>query len=770
VKKIEVILFFYLIVIGITSHLLCIPEAVKAFLALPSFLVLPWLFGNSLLYISERLFHRAPQRSVWAHFIFSWLIGVFSLSVLSAMLQFFKQSAILANLHILVLLFITLSLVYKSFLQKSKERYQVIISRYSHNLRVDLLLCISIGLIPALIARIHVPFGFFGYGYMLPTIINQPALRMIEHGYMDLSLRWPEYLLTALSCMIFNCEPMSFNWSLPFLLAPLYSIGLYLLSYKLFKNRMLSLLTALFGPFINVGTTYRTLFFGQFIENPRSNTILYSIFPLTLLLTQEKISDKYYKIRDVIVSLFTLTVFWMAQYILVESAWFRAQALGLPRGYRLQVIRPIAMLIAPLAGSLIPEFFLANEFSKANFTQLLLIALVFQIFHEKECLLFILTLLLYILLIQLSKKKAVLIIEILNRKRMFNLSRLAFYMVIISAFLFIFLQWINVLNIYSSNLLSSLLWSPLGSAELRNTFIVKRLWFEDANSPIILALLIVGLFHILLSKDRKKLLILTMFSLTLLIYFLPDFWTYRAYKEFSPFMAIVLAISVCSIYELIFRTLNWLNRTNINKYLAPLALALMLSIIIPTLVFPVYTRFSFTYSNQQYYTCIADYEYQAALWLKENTPENTKIISDYRTMVLIIPLSNKIWLTDRQMNVLSLPDEDRQLVSYIKNNIFLAPDSKHAYEAIWNLSNRIPWQENPFLECTGLSESNITFVVIISARTVKWIEQQGIIDVAFPQYVNVNPKYLEIFLDTNYFELLLNIDDKIYVFKVKDKD
>jgi hypothetical protein len=762
-RKMDLISLSYLLIATLIFHFIDVLDFMKVFVALPTFIILPWLFGKSLLHTFEELSHKSLQHNSWSHFIFHWLIGTYLLSVLAALLQLLRQPIILANLHILILSFITSSLTYRIFLEKSGKNTQAITHNYSQNLIIDLLLCIFIGLVPALIARTHIPFGYFGGGWLLPTIIGQTALRLIEHGYIDLPWsRLPEYLLTALSCMIFNCEPMNFNWSLSFLLAPLYSIGLYMLSHRLFKNRTISLLTAFFGVFINIGSTHRTFFFDQFIENPRSNTILYAIFPLILYtIDKEILNNRKYKIKDIITSLFTLAIFLMSEYIILESDWFKAQVLNLSIGYRLYVIKPIGMTIIPFIGFLITKFLIKSKFSKENFQQLLLIAITFQLIHQMECLLFTLTLFLYILFTQLTKEK--------NQKRSFIHSNLLFYTIIIFTFLFIIFQWTGLIKIYSNNPLSSLLFPSLKRSEQQNLFINKRLWFEDANSPIILSLLIIGSVLIILSKNLKKLLILTMFSSTLLIYFFPDLWTYRAYKEFSPFMAIILAISAYEITELIAKTSNRLKKTLIKQYINLLSYTLILFIVTPSLVLPVYTRFSFTPPGQQSYTIIAKYEYETALWLRENTPENTRIISDYRTMILITPLANKIWLTEKQMNVPSLNNEDQQRVSYIKNEIFLAPNSKHAYEAIWNLSNQTPWDEQLFLESTKLSQTNITFVVIISTRTVKWIEQQGINDISLPQYGGVDQKYLEKFLDINYFIQLINIDNEIYVFKVKTK-
>ena len=675
-----------------------------------------------------------------------------------ALFQLFKLYVIIKNLHLLILAVIALNLIYKRYLLRNQIDDQT--RTFSFRLKTsDVLLCLSISLVPVLIVRMHIPFGYFGFGWMIPTIINQPALRIIEHGYMTLAGRWPEYLLTALSCMIFNCEPMSFNWVLPFVLGPLYSIGLYLLSYRLFNNRAVSIFTALFGAFLNIGSSYQTFFFDQFIANPRSNTILYSIFPLTLFFVDKELSSRNYKAKDVALSLLTLVTALLILYFPLETAWFRATSLGLPVGFRVQIIKPAVMLFAPFMGFIVSKI-LRNDFAKANFQRLFLIALTFELFHETECLLFIATIILYVLLRQFIGAR--ILLKLPAHKIKYSVSPM--HLIVAFTFLFVFLQWIGYLNIYNTNPISSVINPAYKLPEPGNLFLGKRRWFEDANSPVILSLLIIGSTLMIFSKKQKELFLVTMLSLTLLIYFLPDFWTYRAYKEFSPFIALVLANSVYSIYKLTVSVSTQFGFGHIKKYVTLFYVSVMLVILIPNLVSPVCARFSFSPPGKQSYTLIADYEYETAEWLRKYTPENARIISDFRTIVLITPLANKLWLTSRSMSVGGLSEYDKGLVLYIKNNIFLASDSRSAYEATLNLSNQVHWIDEYFIESRDSSLSN-ELLIVISARTIKWIEQRDINDVFFPQYGSIDPNYLERFRP-EYFRLLYNIDDEIYVLKV----
>ena len=68
------------------------------------------------------------------------------------------------------------------------------------------------------------------------------------------------------------------------------------------------------------------------------------------------------------------------------------------------------------------------------------------------------------------------------------------------------------------------------------------------------------------------------------------------------------------------------------------------------------------------------------------------------------------------------------------------------------------------LEATGLTPSKL--LIIVSSRTQKWLEQDGVADIFLPSYGGVNQKFLTNFHDTKYFKLIRNVDNEIYVFEV----
>ena len=119
------------------------------------------------------------------HFVFLWLAGTFFLSLSFALFQILNLPYIIKNYHVILILFIALVTTYR-FLS-SKGKHQTRRNLVSRQLYYDMLLCSSVGIISALMARLHVPFGYFAHSWLLPVTTNQPALRIIEYGYVDLT-------------------------------------------------------------------------------------------------------------------------------------------------------------------------------------------------------------------------------------------------------------------------------------------------------------------------------------------------------------------------------------------------------------------------------------------------------------------------------------------------------------------------------------------------------------------------------------------------------
>jgi len=155
--------------------------------------------------------------------------------------------------------------------------------------------------------------------------------------------------------------------------------------------------------------------------------------------------------------------------------------------------------------------------------------------------------------------------------------------------------------------------------------------------------------------------------------------------------------------------------------------------------------------------------------LRGNTLETEVIISDYWTMMLLNPMSNKIWLTDGQYLASSIRPEYQKLLVELGDRIFKASNSSEAYSNLQTMAkdmqDGIDWAEEYYIDSVAISPRNITFLIVLSSRTVEWLES-GSLDVMEPQYAPVNSSWLEVFNDTTYFIQLTEVSQQIYVFRL----
>jgi len=199
-----------------------------------------------------------------------------------------------------------------------------------------------------------------------------------------------------------------------------------------------------------------------------------------------------------------------------------------------------------------------------------------------------------------------------------------------------------------------------------------------------------------------------------------------------------------------------------------LTVALSLVLIFPLLFLPFYSRYSFFPEGSESNSYFADYDYQVATWIKENTPKNAIILSDYFSMKIYQGLSSRPVLFSG-LNAGEESNEAQAILWFIKQDILLAPTSEKAYYSIssfvknLNESQWIPWQEKNALASLRISLDNPSVFIVINPRTCIWLEQRGISDVR-PPYNNVNLAYLEPFHDSDYFKLVYKVENKIYVF------
>jgi len=129
-------------------------------------------------------------------------------------------------------------------------------------------------------------------------------------------------------------------------------------------------------------------------------------------------------------------------------------------------------------------------------------------------------------------------------------------------------------------------------------------------------------------------------------------------------MAMILAFSIymlCKIFN------NVLLKAKRNVWINKISSLLFIFLISIPLTQPYIER-SFTivdkYNNTQ--SVIASYEYELANWVKNNTPANTRIISDSFTMFVINGLSNRISIAQPAMHVADMQMGEIEKLKMIK--------------------------------------------------------------------------------------------------------
>ncbi|RLI98303.1 MAG: hypothetical protein DRP00_02220 [Candidatus Aenigmatarchaeota archaeon] len=750
-RKINVLCLFYVIFTAILSRGLFINfKAIEiSLIALPSFLILPYLFGRSILIAFNKFWHELglmPFDPI-SLFTFSWILGYYLAGILAGILTILHLSFFVKHLSFFMLAITTLTVIHE-WLKEGNQR-----QTFHINPRI-LILAPFVLLVASLPVATIKNFLPFPEAVIISTRTDllaavQPAYRIWEKGYFPPEGRWPNKLFPYLMLSLYGVEPLQSLWSAPFVLSIMYAFGLFVLAYALSKRLEVAILSVLFGMFTNIHVGWP----GQFILRFKSEEILYSIFPLVLYSIYRKVLEIKYRMSHKFLFFLTFTI--VLTFISIHGL-FTGAFIGIGtvtsspewNFFLMSVIHPILRSFLPLI--LIPlSLFIKDKSHRGLFLLTCLYSIIFYLWHTDEALLFISVILIFIIFCSITLKN--------NKKRPL------IWLLALGTFIYIYTQWIGLLHF--PNIPISAIWNPEIVKNGEDVFHIKKICFSFANREIVRFLLILGGIFTLTSRKKENLLVIAMLSVTLLIYFLPEYHTVRGYKEYAPFMAYTLSYAVYSMYLKI-KSFDIRNE-KLDKMLSLFILLLILIPIIPTLDDPLIEA-SIRWSSQGKF--VADYEWEAAEWIRKNLPENVAIISDYETIMILTPLGNKMWITAKGMDVrdLSRNEQCKQVMQIIKYEIFKSNSSENAYLAIQKLRSLIHVQERSYMSYIGIDPNELDFIVVISSRTVKWIEQEGITDVFEPQYFDVDPKYLQVF-NAKHFKLLYMIDSKLYIFKVEDK-
>jgi hypothetical protein len=503
----------------VVTRLISLPSIFLSFVGVYFFLGVPYVVGISLCrpFFENKVveyFGRASKYFV------EWVLGVVFLTVLLVTVQFLGWTFWIQNVYIIVLICIVFNVIV-SLVRKNEKNY-IVFSKSVRYLIVAVLL--GIGVV-AVIKLFFLPIPDIGFNFDVPYTTYLATARFLENGYVTLAWRWVEFILAGVTCNLLNLDPLYFIAVAPFALIIIYTSGLYLLSHRLLKRPEIALLAVLIGILVNTGSIPNSMFVDNIVYVYRSNTILAAIFPLSLLLMVEgKARVGFSKIKSFAVFLFLL-IATLLLYVFFNTSWVHVESLGLPVGFLGYVVFPLASL-SIFAVSCFLSYRFKDKKIILTMAILTILLLTFFLTHSIEALLYglFLSMFSFLSILSIRYKKVI--------------SSFTIYTTV----LFCFLQARGLIS-HSLGLIA--LTQPLSSAYSITGYNDKWTILLDTNNPyntyLLLILFAASAALILVEKNDYKLTVLTSTWAIILLFFLPELFTYRSYHLLSPLFGITFA-------------------------------------------------------------------------------------------------------------------------------------------------------------------------------------------------------------------------------------
>ncbi|MGB2693944.1 MAG: hypothetical protein WBD55_02015 [Dehalococcoidia bacterium] len=711
------------------------PEEVKAALALPSLAFLPLLIGSATF---RYLPIDTPELDWFGRSLIGWLLGALVLTTFAVLLQLGGQAFLLERIGLIGLALAVVGFLITYVRSRRHRSIQLPITGIA---AAALVVAMIIAVAPAAITAWYTPFPLISQNFLDPLFYSQPALRMLDHGYMDLdNLAHAPALLTlvAIHSQLYDVQPLSFVWMGPFLLHMVLGVGLFLWAREVSGRWTTGVLVAGIGVFILTGT----ILFQSTPVVMRSNTVLFALVPMCLYIMHRLVTESDTTRLSKIEGLIMLQLTAGVLFVLMNIA-----RLGL---FSNEDRVPLLVGIAFAIGAV----FATTNRSRRQWPGVLAffpIIVCFMAFHIYEGAIFLTAVIIYGFALSL-------------RDTLFQpILALA---ISIGAVGFFYLQDALVI-VYRSDfsLASSLV---LGSTynEIPITFATRIDEITGILSWEVITLLCIGAagFFIRPRSSYGRAVLITA-SFLFIAYIMPDARAHRIGRAMAPFLALLFVAGADHVGWLARHAVRMIDRDRpivqeIVQFCLPAA-------AFSAILLPFLHLYTLIPAEQSHHSKVADVEYAVADWFHDNTGENVRVISDYRTMQIVTSFANKVSLTERQLYPVELTDQGRAQMAEIKNSVLDAPSSEAAWSAIQRLVGSEPEREKDFLKAAGLSTEQPTYYVAWTGRTSLWVGASGIGPV---RQTSVRDPYFyetDIFRDQRYFRLVANINDGAgYIYQV----
>lgn len=300
------LLILYLILGLFLVRAVDIPEIIKAFYAATVFFILPEQFGKSVYILVEKITKKdfLAEFDFITNYILYWCSGVILLMVIAFGLS------ILDLFSMINMIIIVSFLLIFNFLS-SKETLVAETTDFLKEHRYFLVICLIIGFMVSAFLHSKSPFPYypqydpFQDMFVAKRMIYLNEFHLFTHEYSDL-IFLQRYdirafqLLIALSGVWGNVELLHIFWAAPFVYLPLFSVGIYLFSYKVYSKKAFGLFSAFIGGWVMESRAVS----GMYVF--RSTVILWLFFPYILFSFHESANKR--KLFRLFLVLFTFSL------------------------------------------------------------------------------------------------------------------------------------------------------------------------------------------------------------------------------------------------------------------------------------------------------------------------------------------------------------------------------------------------------------------------------------------------------------------------------
>ncbi len=513
-------LFFLLIFLIIALNCLPLPSIIHAFLAMPMFILLPILFGFGLgslvLRVKQKDF--VPINDTISCLIIYWFLGFFSLFITVYLLL----SAIQNILVPLALIFAVC--LYGSL--KIERLFELSSLRNNRKHLIIFILLIIIGLIPSFIitqGASSFPFpntrAWITAGY-LNRDVSYVTSGIPSSPYESTHPPALSTLYGILSA-VFIIKPIEVLWVIPFILTVLLAFGSYLFFKTISGRTDLSFVGSIICTWILSGTNH-----AEYPIAPEGAYVIYALIPLVFYLFHKIGITNNFSFKNAIISLILGALFSFGLRILfiINREWTITETYFASNVY----VSLYSILLALFFTIMILSIFRFNKLSLFIVPMMGLLSL-----HTIVGLITFLIAFFYIIILKINRGNK----DILNKLQ---------YFFQITIFSYIGLQKMGVFEVPFNNSFSSLLFlRPVEGY----TIDFKFNQLELGAGQFILILFIIGIFYLYANMNKINRTMLTMLSIVLLIYFLPEFWTYRIMDLLPLFITYPVAMLIIMIVD-----------------------------------------------------------------------------------------------------------------------------------------------------------------------------------------------------------------------------